>query len=443
MIARISVFFALVVFAFIPTRAGAVDIQEVTSPGGITAWLVEDYTNPLIALNFAVSGGRATDPLEKRGVSSLMASLLTEGAGDLDAEAYKLKLEETAVRLSFTANVDTFRGAMQTLSARQDDAIELMRMAVAEPRFDEAPLDRARDRTIVGLKRDETDPGSLSSRALYAAAFGDHPYGNRLSGTPETVASITRDDVVAAHRALLVKDRMKIGVVGAIDAEALGQMLDQIFGALPESSDLPEIETADLENGGLVEIIDIAVPQSTVQFGLPGLKRDDPDFITAFVSNFIFGGGSFSSRLYEEVREKRGLVYSVYSYIAPYDNGALLAGGAATENARVSETIRVITDEIRKMGETGVTEEELENAKSFLTGSYPLRFDTSSKIARQLVGIQVDDLGIDYIERRNDLVRAVTLEDVNRVAAKLYDPSRLIITIAGQPENVEPRPAGG
>ncbi|MEM6667025.1 MAG: pitrilysin family protein [Pseudomonadota bacterium] len=438
---RAAAFLFALVAAFAITFAGqarATDVQRVISPGGIEAWLVEDTTNPLIAFSFAFTGGSNQDPDGKDGAARLMSGLLDEGAGDLDSKAFQDRLEDLSVRLSYSVNGDNFRGTVLTLSANLDEAMELFRLSLSEPRFDAEPMERIRNRMIVGMRRAETDPDSISADRLFELIYGDHPYGRDNNGTEESLGVVTADDLHALHKRLFARDNVKIGVVGDISADVLEAVLDRVFGALPEAADLRPVAEAPFgADGGTVDVSELAVPQSSIQFALPGIKRDDPDYMTAHVVNHIFGGGGFSSRLFEEVREKRGLVYSVYAYLYPFDHGALLIGGAGTQNARVAETMDVIRAEVERMGAEGPSADDLEKAKRFLTGAYALRFDTSGKIANQLVGLQLDNLGIDYFDRRNVRVEAVTLEDAKRVAARLFDPDTLIFTIAGAPAGVE------
>lgn len=408
--------------------------KEIVTPGGITIWHVEDNTNPLISVSFAFRGGVSQDSPDKTGVANMMVSLLDEGAGDLDSLAFKTRMKETAVQLSFSAGQDTINGSLSTLSTRKADAFELLRLALTEPRFDEEPVERIRNQITVSIRRGRTDPQTIAGEAFRMAVFGEHPYGRDRIGTEESVAAITRDDLVDAHRSLFARDNLYVAVVGDIDAETLSIWVDKAFSSLPESAELKSLNDVQPAHDAEVEIISMDVPQAAIQFGLPGLKRDHPDFITAFVVNHIFGGGSFSSRLFNEVREQRGLAYSVYSYLWPLDHAGIVAGGAGTENARVKEALEVIYGELAMMAAEGPTEEELEKAKQFMTGSFALRFDSSSSIARQLLGQQLDNLGIDYIERRNDLIRAVTIEDARRVASELYDPANLKITVVGKPE---------
>lgn len=411
------------------------NIQEVTSPGGIKAWLVEEHSVPLVAIRFAFEGGTAQDPDGKPGVANFLTAMLDEGAGDLEASAFQERMEDLAMRMSFSEGRDTFYGSFQTLSDNRDETIELLRLAVTEPRFDEAALERIRKQLIAGLAFAAKNPNRVAGRLWAETAFQGHPYGRPSNGTPETVAAITADDLRAYTKRVFAQENLHVAVVGDITADDLGRVLDRVFGDLPKSPDLKVIPEAEIAAGTL-KINQMPVPQSVAVFGMPGLKRDDPDFIAGYVTNHILGGGGFSSRLMEEVREKRGLAYSVYSYMQSFDHGAILAGQVATKNSALAQSLDVIRAEISQIAEKGVDQEGLDNAKSYLTGSYALRFDTSSKIASQLLAIQLEDLGIDYVNRRNALIDAVTLDDVKRVAARLMKPERLIIAIAGQPEGI-------
>ncbi len=423
--------------------ASAIEIEKVTSPGGIEAWLVSEAAVPLVSMQFAFDGGAAQDPAEKPGVANLVSVLLDEGAGDIDSAAFQEKLETLAIEMSFDAGRDTFYGNMQTLTENLDEAAGLLRLAITEPRFDAAAIERMRVQTESGLRRELTDPDAVAGRLWSHTVFGDHPYGRPVKGTLETVAAIGAEDLRAYHARVFARDTLKIAVVGDITADRLAPLLDEVFGDLSEKSDLTPIAEAALPDGGVQKVVEMEIPQTVIQFGRPGLKRDDPDFVPAYVVNHILGGGSFSSRLYQEVREKRGLSYSVYSFLYPLDRAGLIAGGAATRNDRAAESLALIDAEILRMAEQGPTEEELDKAKRYLKGSYPLRFDTSTKIARQLVEIQRDDLGIDYINTRNDLIDAVTIEDARRVAQRLYGDGSLYVTMVGRPDGVETPAKGG
>ncbi|MBU2532930.1 MAG: insulinase family protein [Alphaproteobacteria bacterium] len=411
------------------------DIQHVTSPGGITAWLVEEHSVPLIAMRFAFEGGSAQDLEGKEGVANLLTTMLDEGAGDLDASAFQDRMEDIAMRLNFSDGRDSFYGNFQTLTENRDAATDLLRLALTEPRFDDAAVDRMRKQLISSLSFAEKNPNQVASKLWAAIAFPNHPYGRAAKGTPETVASITPDDLRTYHKRVFAKSNLKVAVVGDITAAELGGLLDKVFGGLSEKPKLTEVAVTR-PAAGTTKVVDLPVPQSVAVFGFEGLARKDPDFIPAYVLNHILGGGGFSSKLMEEVREKRGLAYSVYSYLQPYDRAAIFAGSVATQNEKLGESLDVIRAEIAQMATEGPSAEDLESAKSYLTGSYALRFDTSDKIASQLLAIQKENLGIDYVNTRNDKILEVTLDDIKRVAKRLLKPDDMIVAVAGQPQGV-------
>ena len=423
----------LLVAAFLPDRpAAATDIQRLVSPGGIEAWLVEEHSVPVIAVNFAFRGGSAQDPVGKAGLANLLTTLFDEGAGDLDSAAFQRALEDSSVSISFDAGRDALYGEMKTLSGNRAEAVRLLRLALTEPRFDPEPLERMRARILVGLRQEDRDAETIASKLWFSAAFPDHPYGRPGKGTPESVAAITRNDIRDYYSRVLARDGLKIAIVGDIDADTARALLDEVFGPLPEKARLePVAETAPMPGASARR--DMPNPQTVIRFGGPGLKRSDPDFIPAYVVNYILGGGGFSSRLYNEVREKRGLAYSVYTYLLPFRHAGVYLGGVATRADRAADALGLIMTEIARIAENGPSEEELAKAKDYLVGSYPLRFDSSGKIASQLVEIQLENLGIDYINRRNSLIEAVTIDDVRRTAKRLFGADDMIIVTVGQP----------
>jgi zinc protease len=427
---------AVVSFAYMlmaPLAADATNIQRVVSPGGIEAWLVQEPSIPLIALDFAFRGGANQDPADKPGVATMATSLLDEGAGDLDSKSFHERMEAKAIELGFNANRDQTTGFLRTLSANQDEAFELLRLALTEARFDKTDMDRIRDQMLSGLRRETTSPNEMASQRWWSTAFPGHPYGRPVRGTIESVPTITTADIKDYMRRVFARDTLKLAVVGNIDAASVGKLVDKVFGSLPAKGGLAAIPVVNPQGLGQKISVDLDVPQSVLMLGGVGVPRNDPDFVAAFVVNHILGGGSFSSRLYREVREVRGLAYSVYSALIPLDHSALFLTGTATRADRTAQTLEVVEAEIHRLAESGPTEDELTKAKSFLTGSYALRFDTSGKVAAQLVQIQLDDLGIDYIDKRNSLVEAITMADVKRAAKRLLDGG-LLVTVVGRPQ---------
>lgn len=414
----------------------AAPIQKVVSPGGIEAWLVEEQAIPIISIEIQFDGGAGADPEGKEGVANLMMGVLEEGAGDLDAVGFAEAADAIAARYGFGSGRESVSVSAAMLAENRDASVDLLRLALTQPRFDEEPVTRVKRQIISGLRSDETDPNAIASDAFFSAAFPGDPYGRKSAGTVGSVESLTRDDLVAARERLLNVGAAHIGVVGAITAEELGPLLDRLLGDLPNRPhERPALAEFKAPPG--VTVIDQDIPQSVAVFGHAGILRDDPDFIPAYILNYIFGGGGFSSRLTVEVREKRGLSYSVYSYLMPLDRAGMVLGGVATSNEAMAKSIAVIRDEWRRIAEEGVTPEELDKAKRYLTGAYALRFDSNAKIAGILVGLQAAGLPMDYPETRNAQVEAVTLEDIQRVAKRLLKPEDLSIVIVGRPVGLE------
>ncbi len=425
-----AVFAAFVALA-LPAQA-EMQIKEVVSPGGITAWLVEDHNIPFTALEIQFRGGTSLDAPEKRGAVNLMTALLEEGAADLDSRAFAEARDALAASFTFDAGTDSVGVSVRFLTENREEALALLRTALVEPRFDQDALDRVREQVLSILRSDEKDPDTLASNAFDALAFGSHPYGSSGDGTIDTVAKLTRDDILAAHKGALARDRIYVAVAGDITAEELGPLLDSLLGDLPATgAPLPPRAEVLLPPGQTV--IDFPTPQASVLFGHVGISRDDPDFFAAFILNEAFGGGRFTARLMSEVREKRGLTYGIGSYLVGMDQAEMYMGQFSASNDKVAEAIAVVRAEWARIGSEGLTEDELATTKTYLTGSYPLRFDGNGKIANILVGMQMDDMPIDYAVTRNAKIEAVTMDDIKRVAKRIYLPEALHFVMVGQP----------
>ncbi|MCM2563422.1 insulinase family protein [Lutimaribacter sp. EGI FJ00015] len=419
----------------LPARAD-VEIQEITTPGGINAWLVEERSIPFTALEIRFRGGASLDSADKQGATGLMVSLLEEGAGDLDARAFARETESLAASFNYRLASDAVRISARFLSENRDQAVQLLRDSLIRPRFDDDAIERVRAQLLSSLRSDLKDPRAIAAKRFAAMVHGNHPYARPQDGTIETVTALTRDDIVAAHQGALARDRVYVGAVGDIGPDELSALLDDLLGELPETgAPLPGPAPVSLDGG--THVVTFDTPQSVAVFGQPGINRDDPDFFALFVLDHILGGGSFESRLMQEVREKRGLTYGVYSYLVDKDQAQLWQGSVASANDRVAQAVQVIRDEWKKLRDGGVTAEELQDAKTYLTGAYPLRFDGNGPIANIIVAMQMEGLPVDYIATRNDKVNDVTLEQVNRVAAERLDPDRLTFVVVGQPEGLD------
>lgn len=429
---RIFAITAFCVAGLLPAQA-ATDIEEVTSPGGITAWLVQEESIPMVAIQFSFRGGASQDPLDKLGATNLMVGLLEEGAGPYDATGFAERADELGARFRFHTGTDSVSITASMLTANLDKSVALLRLALTAPSFDDVAFERVRGQVNSGLRSDETDPQALGSKALREVTFPNHAYGLPMDGTLETVAGLTPEDMRAAHQRALGQNNVFIGVVGAISPAELGLLLDELLGDLPQDTVdiVPDVEPI-LKAG--ITAIDFETPQSVITFSQPGLSRDDPDYLAAYVLNHIVGGRSSTARLTVEVREQRGLTYGISSFLLPYAHAALFMGSFSSGNDTASEAIGIVRDEWAEVALEGVTAEELATAKRYLTGAYPLRFDGNAEIAGILAGLQVVGLPITYIAERNDKVDTVTLSEINRVAARLFQPENLRFVVVGQPE---------
>lgn len=407
----------------------AVAIQEVRSAGGITAWLVEDYTVPIVAIRFAFPGGSTQDPAGKEGLANLMSGLFDEGAGELDSDAFQERLDDAGAEMRFSAGRDHFYGSMRVLADQRAEAFGLLRLAITRPRFDPGPVERIRAQIVAGIVAGARDPDRAAQVAWAQAIYGEHPYARRNEGTEATLASITLDDLRAYHRRLFARSQLRIGVVGAIDAATLRAELDRIFGDLPAEPELSPVAQVEPKLGQEIEVA-YDLPQTSLRLAYPGIDRKDPQFFAAYLMNEVLGGGTFSSRLFEEVREKRGLAYSVGSSLINNEYSAGLVISTATRSDRAAETLEVIRREVARMAAEGPTEAELAAAKKYVVGAYAINnLNSSPAIAATLVELQLDELGIDYIDRRAALIDAVTPEDARAAAKRLLSAEPAIMVV--------------
>ena len=440
MLARI-LFAALLVLCAPAARAA---VERVVSPGGVEAWLLTDRSLPILAISMSFIGGAAQDGTGREGTADLMADVLTEGAGDLDSEAFRARLEDLATNLSVSSGRDSLAVSFRTLTRYREDALGLLRLALTSPRFDEAAVKRAKERQLSALARASTSPGEIARDIWWQVAFAGHPYGRRADGTEASVAAVTADDLRGAWRNQVARETIKIGVVGDIDAATLAPLLDTLLAGVPAQAKLAPVPDARAGGAGEVIVSQRRQNQSVVVFGAPGLKRDDPDFEAAHLVNYILGGGGFSARLMREVREKAGLAYSVGTGLGTLEATGVVQGSVGTANAAVARSIALIRQEIGRMSAEGPTEAELANAKGAVIDSFPLSLDSTARIANFLVNIQRNGLGIDYMEKRAERFRKVTLDDARRAARRVFDPARLLFVVVGEPENLQAtRPAPG
>jgi zinc protease len=420
-----------------PARA-AMPIQEVVGASGVKAWLVEDHSLPVVTLRFSFPGGAALDPPGKAGTAWMTGALLDEGAGPYQTALFHQLMADLAGELRFSVGHESFGGSLRMLKRNLKETTDLLRLALSEPHFAPDAVERIRAETLAQLSRQARNPRSLSGRLWMRGAFEDHPYGSNSEGTEKSVAAIAREDLAGFVGAAFRRNGLIVSAVGDVTSDELRDVVDKVFGELPAGDAAAQIAEARPADNGALVISRAAVPQSVVTFGQAGPKRGDPDWYAAYVLNDILGGGGFRGRLMKEIRDKRGLAYGVSTSLMPFRHAGLILGSVATANDRVAESVALIRQEWQRMRDQGPTQAELDDAKSYLTGSFPLTLDSTQHIAAVLLQMQEDKLGIEYLDRRAELIGAVTLDQARALAKKLFDPSRLRFAVVGDPQNLEP-----
>ncbi len=413
------------------------DIKTFQTPAGITVWLVEDHSVPVVSLNFAFEGGLAYDPADKPGVARLVSILLDEGAEDLGSQDFQEKLSNNAISLGFTAGRDAFFGELRTLRDNRDLAFDLLRKALAAPRFENDAIERMKNANVAQIQRDQGDPSWLSARTFNGMMFEGHNYSQPGYGHLASMASITRKDLLAFTKAQFGRDVLKVSIAGDVTQAEAAALIDKTFAALPEKAASVETVDATLQYLGKTILLPLDTPQTYIAVGAPGIRRDDKDWHAAVVMNFIMGGSDFDAWLMHEIREKRGLTYGVYSSLQSMKHAALMQVSLSSSNENVEEVLSIIRTQWQKMADNGPSEQEMKNAKAYLTGSLMLELTSTGDIAQVLNGLQRDGMDADYINRRNDMLNAVTLADMKRVAKRLFKTADLTTVLVGKPENIK------
>lgn len=425
---------------FLPwsAQAGILDIKDVRSPGGLTAWLVEDHTIPVISLRFAFRGtGSAYDSEDLQGLTRMLSNTMDEGAGDLDSQAFQEKLNDLSISLSFTATRDQFGGAVKTLSVNKAEAFRLLRLAMTQPRFDQDAVDRMREANLTRIKSDMTDPQWMAARIMNDIAFKGHPYSLNSGGTLTSLTRITPEDLRAKAKTL-TRDRLIVSVAGDITADEVATLLDEVFGDLPATGVAPEMAEAELQGGGNVVLYKKPIPQTVFTMYLPGLDLKDQDYAAAEIMNFVFGGAGFGSRLMDVIREQRGLTYGIYSGLSQMDHSAILSISSSSQNKTARELLELTRDEMQNFVKNPVTARELHDAKTFLIGSVPLDLTSTDSISGYMLSFQSEGLPKNYLDQREANLRAVTPGDVQAIATRLLSPEKMTVVLVGDPEGITP-----
>jgi zinc protease len=435
MINRIFFFMAALLASLSP--AFAFEAREVTSKSGLKAWLVEDHSIPLVAMDFSLEGGSASDPEDKDGRANFLSGMLNEGAGDMDGPAFQARIDELAVRMDFGVGPDRFSGALQTISSNQKEAFRLLGLALAKPTFPADSLERVRQQLLQSVQQRDFSPDSIAYRKVSEISFPEQPYSRRSLGTAQTIASLSRDDLVAAHHQLIRRSGLVVSFVGDVTPQEAANILDNVFGTLPNAAPPKPVADTSVAVGPALAVIPYNNPQTIVMFQQRGILDTDKDYMAANVMMEILGGDSLRSRLNEEVRVKRGLTYGISFDLQSFPHAGVLMGSFSSVNDKAAEALQATRDAIRHMERDGPTQQELDEIKTYLTGSYALRFDSTGKIAGFLTALQERGRPINFANIRNSLIEAVTLQQVKDVARKLLDPDKMNVVAVGKPEGLK------
>lgn len=412
------------------------NIQELTSQNGTKFWLAQEKSIPFVSLEIRFRGGTSMDDNKTRGAVSFMTAMLEEGAGELDAQAFSKARDSIAASFNFDVSRDNLSVSARFLSDTREEAIQLLKQALTTPRFDKEAMERVRKQIISIIASNQKNQNKIAQSKLYELTFPDHIYSSSGLGSTDKITLLNGNDLRQAHKVAITRDRISVSIVGDISEIQAIEMLDELLENLPNSSKLlPKRVRANLDLGTV--LVDYPSPQSVAFFTFKGISRTDQDFFAAFVMNHILGGGGFNSRLMKKIREERGLTYSVNTSLAQYDHAELYLGMFQSSNDKISEAIGILKKEIALLANNGVNQEELEEAKKFLIGAYPLRFDGNVRIANILAGMQFMGLDKEYIKLRNVMVSGVTSEDVARVAKRLLSSKEFTLVVVGKPEGLK------
>jgi zinc protease len=414
------------------------DIQTLTTPSGIEVWLAEDDTLPIIAMAFTFrNAGAKQDLQDKQGLSILAASTMNESAGPYDNDEFLTLQNNNNISLFFASSRDDFGGTLKMLTRHKDLAFELLDYTINAPRFDEAPLERMRQSNLSRIRASLPNPNWRNARLLNEIVYEGHPYALNSGGTLTTLNNITRDDLLEFTKTRFSRDTLKVSISGDINAEEAIAAIENIFGGLPQTTDLPTIDDITVQNQGKMVLHPKDMPQTLISIVQNGVGRDHPDYYKAMVMNYILGGGGFGSRLTTSIREERGLTYGIRSGLSNMDHIKTLRISTSTKNNAVPEMLGLIREEFETMRNAPVSDLELSDAKAYLIGSMPLKLSSTGAIAGLMLGMQRDGLPVTYLDERAEKIDAITIENIQNVAQTLLNPENFTIVMTGAPEGLE------
>ncbi|MGB2832828.1 MAG: pitrilysin family protein [Methylotenera sp.] len=414
----------------------AVKIQQWQTSTGAEVYFVENHDLPIVDLSVNFAAGSARDAAEKSGVAGITRYLMTLGAAGMSDEVIANKMADIGAILSGDFDADRAAFKLRTLSSAREQALALDVFAkvLQQPDFPETVLTREKARIISGLQEAATQPESISNKAFMAAMYGAHPYSLDESGEVETVGNIKREDLQNFYNQHYGAEGAVIAMIGDLTREQANTIAENVSSNLPKSADTVPISAVQLPTKPIEQRIAHPASQSHILLGYPGIKRGDPDLFPLYVGNYILGGGGFVSRLTEEVREKRGLVYSVYSYFMPMAELGPFQIGLQTKKDQANEALKLVNETLAKFLKNGVTEKELKAAKDNIIGGFPMRIDSNGKILDYLSVIGFYKLPLNYLDEYNKKVASVTTAQIKDAFNRRLKPEHFVTVIVGDPD---------
>ena len=423
----------IIFFLTLSKNLKSIEFQALESEKGIKFWLIEDNSLPLISLSFLFKGGSILDPDGNEGVTNLMTSLLDEGTESFSSSEFKLSMKENGVKLSFSASKEKINGTFQVVRSQIQEGFWLLQESINKPTFPINEINKVKSQIEASIKIDESNVSNIASDKFNEFFFKEKKLKKKIKGNVDSLNKIKRSDIIKIYKKSITKNNLVIGISGQINAEQAKKYVDYVFGSLPVNEKRLSVDNLSELNKG-TKIIKMETPQTTVVFGQKGVSRKNKDYFAARIINYVLGGGGFQSRLYKEIREKKGLVYSVYSYLLPFEKTGIILGGFQTRNKSVNETIGKVKDEWKKIKKNGISKQELINAKTYFKGSFSRNFTSTLSIANLLMVVQYYDLGENYFVNRDLMIDNIKLNHVNKLADELFNSDELFFMVVGKPE---------
>lgn len=436
----IFLFLLSAIYCLLLTNANALDIKKQTLQNGLTVLHLEKHDLPIAVITLLIKASPLNEAEEKAGTAYLTARLLTEGTSNRSASEISEEIEFIGASIDISNNSDYTTISLSVLKKDLEIGLDIFSDLVLNPLFSDNEIRRKKELIKGSLMQSEDNPSFVASKVFIKEVFGTHPYGRLITGSAESIENITRDDILMFYKKYYQPQNAILTFVGNLTSDEMDSLTKKYFGQwkTEEKSQCPEakIQMAEDERQKRIVIINKDITQANIILGHRGIARDNPDYYAVSVMNYILGGGGFASRLMRVVRDEMGLAYSIYSSFSVNKEPGQFEVEVQTKNESAGVVIKEILRQIDRIRKEPVAEQELDDAKAYLTGSFPRRLETSRKIADFIAAIQYYGLGDDYIEKYPEYIKNITKEDVLRVAKKYLDSENYVLVVVGNAEKM-------